>query len=1038
MSSFDADAIVARLKGFQRDAVEHVIDRYYGAGAIDGSGRFLVADETGLGKSIVARGVIARTIEHLKHDASVDRIDIVYICSNADLAKQNLQRLNVTGDRHISMATRLTLLARDTTRLNEPSLDGTKKVNLVSFTPGTSFKDGGWRSGSADERAMLAVLLDRLVDATALERHATRILLQGTVKTVERFTDRVTWFAWDLERRGGPDERIVTGFDAVLRERGTLTEFVTLRERAAAGEPVEGELWHRTMALIGSLRQVLAKASVDALEPDLVILDEFQRFRTLLDPTHGEASELADSLFSYENAKVLLLSATPYKPFTAQGESGEDHARDFLETVRFLAARDECVVGSVADALGAHREALVAGSDGAVTAQRVRVALLPLMSRSERPPLGTDTDMVIERPLDGGAPTASEVSDWIALQRLGDHIGVRIEMDHWKSIPYFATFMETYKSGSRTRELLEADRGQSVAPLLARTASVTKEAIAEKAPIEFGNGMLRALARDTLDRGWWKLLWVPATMRYLKDGPIYSSVDRDMTKHVVFSAWSGVPTAISSLLSHEAERLATRGASAADALDSPDTVARRLSWRLVDGRPAQMNLLALFWPHPELAERGDVLAMAREHGRQLDAGQVAAAAVQDIRGDEAREAWEAFFSVAGAVPDGVRRAHRTVADAAQALDEDEGRGAARNLVTYVRTAVDTRHATTSTHPDLGHLATHSPGSIAYRAVCSVAGEGATAQGIWAAAWRLSLALRSLFDRPISTALLDTLGDSDLPYWRRVIDYCADGNLQAVLDEYMYQLRSELGGELLDDDGLARAAEMASRALRMTSASLRGHDNTAERNALVFRTRFAVRYGGQHTDADAKVAARQADVRAAFNSPFAPFVLVSTSVGQEGIDFHGWSHAVVHWNLPSNPVDFEQREGRVHRFMGHAVRKNVAMAHWEDVLHADSPAWEAAMAAAEGSAEDLGEFAPWWIYPGPARIHRRVATLTLAREHERYDRLVEALALYRLTLGQPRQEDMLRLLQMRGHDGARAASINLRPPQASASQRSQPE
>ena len=28
-----------------------------------------------------------------------------------------------------------------------------------------------------------------------------------------------------------------------------------------------------------------------------------------------------------------------------------------------------------------------------------------------------------------------------------------------------------------------------------------------------------------------------------------------------------------------------------------------------------------------------------------------------------------------------------------------------------------------------------------------------------------------------------------------------------------------------------------------------------------------------------------------------------------------------WNLLSNPVDFEQREGRVHRFMGHAERKN---------------------------------------------------------------------------------------------------------------------
>src|SRR5690606_20730149 len=70
-------------------------------------------------------------------------------------------------------------------------------------------------------------------------------------------------------------------------------------------------------------------------------------------------------------------------------------------------------------------------------------------------------------------------------------------------------------------------------------------------------------------------------------------------------------------------------------------------------------------------------------------------------------------------------------------------------------------------------------------------------------------------------------------------------------------------------------------------------------------------------------ARVESISTAFNSPFWPFVLTSTSVGQEGLDFHLWSHAVVHWNLPANPVDLEQREGRVHRYKGHAVRRNVA-------------------------------------------------------------------------------------------------------------------
>ena len=61
---FDAAAILAGLKGFQRDTVEHVTQRFYGERP---TRKFLVADETGLGKSLVARGVIARTIEHLQH-----------------------------------------------------------------------------------------------------------------------------------------------------------------------------------------------------------------------------------------------------------------------------------------------------------------------------------------------------------------------------------------------------------------------------------------------------------------------------------------------------------------------------------------------------------------------------------------------------------------------------------------------------------------------------------------------------------------------------------------------------------------------------------------------------------------------------------------------------------------------------------------------------------------------------------------------------------------------------------------------------------
>ena len=32
---------------------------------------------------------------------------------------------------------------------------------------------------------------------------------------------------------------------------------------------------------------------------------------------------------------------------------------------------------------------------------------------------------------------------------------------------------------------------------------------------------------------------------------------------------------------------------------------------------------------------------------------------------------------------------------------------------------------------------------------------------------------------------------------------------------------------------------------------------------------------------------------------------------------------MHWNLPGNPIDLEQREGRINRFKCLAIRQNVA-------------------------------------------------------------------------------------------------------------------
>ena len=1027
MSAVDVAAVMAGLKGFQRDAVDHVIDRFYGEASSAASGRFLVADETGLGKSIVARGVIARAIEHLQDVDHVDRIDIVYVCSNIDLATQNLRRLNVTGDKHIGMATRLTLLAKESRRLSEKTADAGKKVNLVSFTPGTSFSEGGWRQGSAPERAMLTVILDKLANRTDSDRRVTRLLMHGTVKTAKRFDQ---WYVQPLLRElaGEPDPRIVDAFNRMIEADGSLARFIELRDEVRRKQSVPSALWHRNHDLIAEFRQSLAKAGVDTLEPDLIILDEFQRFRHLLNPESGDAAELAHALFEHPDAKVLLLSATPYKPFTNSDDPDDDHYEDFLATVRFLAGGAPGSEREVAASLAGYRQSLVVGGDAEAAAERVSAALTPLMTRSERPPIGEREDLVVVRRLATASPVAADLREWASLRALGRKVDSPIDLEYWKSIPYFASFMDGYKSAERVKTALDGPEATEVGVLLAATRSLDAAEVSRFEPVNLGNAHLRALADETLERGWWKLLWVPPTMPYLEAGPVFAPLsDGSVTKHVIFSAWTGVPTAIAGLLSYEADRLvaADRTLFRENTPDARKAVGARLQYRLNEGRAAAMSTLALFWPHPALAELGDPLAAARAAGGVVPPEVLLSGIEQKlVLGRPTEQVADAVFAYPGMLPPQLAEW-----PAEKLIEVHAEEGSSAGLLEHVRVALESTAGVALSHPDLARIAAHSPGCIAWRALRSVAGPDVTPTGLWAAAFELVRGIRTLFNRTESIALLVTLYGDEQPYWRSVLDYCADGNLQAVMDEYMYQLLSETGGGDLDDDALTSLARRTVESMELRPARYVARDNSPAREEIPLMARFALRYGGKYaTEADDKSGVRQSEVRAAFNSPFAPFVLASTSVGQEGIDFHWWSHSVVHWNLPSNPVDFEQREGRVNRFAGHAVRKNVAEAHWRDVLTSgDSRAWRAAFDAAVVVENDLGEFSPWWVYPGSARIHRVLAEYPLSRDIAKYERLRNALTLYRLTLGQPRQEDMVDLLAKRGVDGDSVPTIDLRPP-----------
>ena len=183
--------------------------------------------------------------------------------------------------------------------------------------------------------------------------------------------------------------------------------------------------------------------------------------------------------------------------------------------------------------------------------------------------------------------------------------------------------------------------------------------------------------------------------------------------------------------------------------------------------------------------------------------------------------------------------------------------------------------------------------------------------------------------------------------------------------------------------------------------------------LRMRCHFAVDFGNQDMENE-KGRNRIINVLDNFNSPFRPFVLASTSVGQEGLDFHYYCRKIVHWNLPSNPIDFEQREGRINRFKGLVIRQNIVKKYKQYLNSEINDYWiKLFHIAREKEGEGVNwkpELVPFWHVEGDdIHIERIAPVLPYSKEVSQLKKLIAALTLYRLTFGQPRQEELVESL-----------------------------
>ena len=316
------------IKDFQRATAERILHIFKDMG----HRRVLLADEVGLGKTFVAREVINLVRQWHRDELKDDFFKVVYICSNANIADQNIEKLGVANRMNISES-QLSMQHLYITLANKQNMekqkDGEMPESIIPLTPSTSFRFFS-AQGTANERALMYAILRHLPVFRAYDD----VLGNFLCCNVKCWQGNIDNYQTKIAKCG--DEYLSGMLDKLQKKLyKELTDKVI-------DYALNGCEYKERAEVINTLRRIFAEISIDMLDPDLVIMDEFQRFSSLLQQGDDEQSMLARRFFddSRSNTKVLLLSATPYKPYSTLEELNTDgcdeHYQDFMNVMDFL------------------------------------------------------------------------------------------------------------------------------------------------------------------------------------------------------------------------------------------------------------------------------------------------------------------------------------------------------------------------------------------------------------------------------------------------------------------------------------------------------------------------------------------------------------------------------------------------------------------------------------------------------------------------------------------------------------------------------
>ena len=960
------------IKDFQRATAERILHIYKDLG----HRRVLLADEVGLGKTFVARQVIQLVREWHK-EMNDDFFKVVYICSNANIADQNIKKLGIDNcmsisDSRLSMQHLHIKLAEK--RIAQQQSTGNMPESIIPLTPSTSFRFYS-AQGIAKERALICNILCRMDCFTVHKNEVQKFLSCG----VKHWQELINSYNSSIQQCGEDYLQEIHKKLQTKLSNETANQLVEFAQNGCDNQ--------QRSATIYTLRRIFAEISIDMLDPDLVVMDEFQRFNSLLEQGEDEQSMLANKFFDDKrsNTKILLLSATPYKPYSTLEELNTDgkdeHYNDFVKVMDFLfASKDktkqfQLIWQRYSAAL---KRTDVVNLQPIITEKNLaEEQLYSVMCRTER----FNSHIINDDHVEDVQVLPEDILSFAECQKLMDSLSEEnpknrlgnVPMEYVKSSPYLLSFMDKYELKKRIVKALQESGNQGrhkMGTLLLSKQRINNYDAKRTGP---GSGKLKYL-HDLVFGEYRKkkthlLLWVPASYPYYKaEGVFETDEAKSFSKILLFSSWEMVPRMISVMMSYY-EELYTFGKLRES--DKQIRYTAQKKNRYGENRLKADNLLE--YPCQTLAS---IFSPADFYGKELST----------IRKEIKQKIQQKFSE------------HKLLSSLPQ-----RGRNNARILLTIMKILDgETPEDITNLYIPPNALDVLTNIAIASPAVCAYRQSGNNDD-----AQKVAKAIISVFNKSESAAVIDVLYSkkSEENYYESVLDYCAVGNLQAVLDEYAHILQTNSLGKSITE------AIIGTSHLGIDTKDSLGKEEKKQQ----MRCHFAIPFIDK-TITDKSVV-RSNNIRMAFNSPFRPFILSTTSIGQEGLDFHWYARKIVHWNLPSNPVDLEQREGRINRYKCLAIRRNVAKLYSNETFHTWDELFAMGYAELKGSFSDI---VPYWCLPTEQltskqrekleEIERIVPLYPLSRDRYKFQRLIKVLALYRMTLGQPRQEELLNLLE----------------------------